>query len=247
MRYEMMFPDQIRKALDANWPAVLPVGVLEYHAEHCVVGVDTLLVVRAIEMLEKEMDLVMLPAYYYGAGSYVVESPERRGTVQVDSSVIHQFAREVLRSFLRIGFRNIHIFIHHQSDNFADGMPTDLAWKLAGRQMIFEFLNKDRGEGWWGDNQMADYYENLSAQDNPFNWIQVHPFMDMDTQAQYPIDHAGKQEGSLMMAFCPEGIDMGRLSEEKWYCGQSKEANVGYGNAARERILEHMRKALKGG
>ena len=55
MRYELMFPEQIRKAIDENWPVVLSLGVLEYHAEHCCVGVDTLLVVRAVEELEKEI------------------------------------------------------------------------------------------------------------------------------------------------------------------------------------------------
>jgi len=54
MRYEMMFPDQIRKAIKEHWPVVLPVGVLEYHAEHCVVGVDTLLVVRLLSYWKKK-------------------------------------------------------------------------------------------------------------------------------------------------------------------------------------------------
>ena len=40
MRYEMMLPHQIRKAIKQNWPVVLPVGVLEYHGEHLAVGLD---------------------------------------------------------------------------------------------------------------------------------------------------------------------------------------------------------------
>ncbi len=31
MRFELMFPDQIRKAIKEHWPVVLPLGVLEYH------------------------------------------------------------------------------------------------------------------------------------------------------------------------------------------------------------------------
>ena len=34
MRYEMMLPHQIRAAIAANTPVVLPLGVLEYHGEH---------------------------------------------------------------------------------------------------------------------------------------------------------------------------------------------------------------------
>jgi creatinine amidohydrolase len=240
-----MFPDQIVQAIQEKWPVVLPVGVLEYHAAHCVVGVDTLLVIRAIELLEKEMNLVILPPFYYGAGTFVVEKPESHGTVHVDSTVLNPFARELFRSLLRIGFRNIHLFVHHQSENFVAGMPTDLAFKLAAKQITFEFLEKDRGEGWWGDNKMQDYYNKHQVGDNPFNWIQVHPFMDAETQSKFPIDHAGIQETSLMMAFCPEGVDMKKLSKEKWYCRESDKASLDYGNRAKEMILSSLRKILK--
>ena len=52
MRYELMFPYQIRRAIDENWPVVLPLGVLEYHSEHLAVGLDTLMVVRTFDLLE---------------------------------------------------------------------------------------------------------------------------------------------------------------------------------------------------
>lgn len=243
MKYEMMFPDQIRKAIKESWPVVLPIGVLEYHSEHCVVGVDTILVVKALEMLEQEMNMVILPTFPYGSASYAVEPPEEKGTVQIDSNALIPFAKELFRNLLRIGFRNIHGFIHHQTENFNVGMPTDLAFKIAARQEIFASLNKERGEGWWG-NTMDDYYKQHEAGDDPFTWISFHPLMDEETQKKYPVDHAGLQETSLMMAFCPEGVDMSKLSEEKWYTQHSKEANLEYGNAAKEMILNRMRDIL---
>ena len=60
MKYERMFPHQIRKAIAENWPVVLPLGVLEYHGEHLNVGVDAILVARCLEELEKEMKLVKI-------------------------------------------------------------------------------------------------------------------------------------------------------------------------------------------
>ena len=57
----------------------------------------------------------------------------------------------MFQGLLRIGFRNIHVVVHHQTENFAAGMPTDLAFKFAARQAIFAFLEKERGEGWWGE------------------------------------------------------------------------------------------------
>ena len=75
MRYEMMLPHQIRAAIDARWPVVMPVGVLEYHGEHMAVGMDTLAVIGVLERLERDMDLVILPPFYYGAASYAVAPP----------------------------------------------------------------------------------------------------------------------------------------------------------------------------
>lgn len=248
MRYELMFPDQIRKTIDENWPVVMAVGVLEYHAEHCSPGVDTVIVARALEELENEMDIIIMPPFYYGASSYAVDVPERNGSIHVSSSSLHPFSKELFRSILRIGFRNTHIFIHHQSENFSAGMPTDLAFRLGAREAIFEFLEKNRGENWWGDASMQDYYENLDggSVDNPFNWIQVHPFMDEASQKEFPVDHAGKQETSLMLAFCPEGVDTDRISDKKWYAKTANEANLKYGNSAKKMIMAGIKNVLAG-
>ncbi len=241
MRYEMMLPHQIRTAIDQRWPVVLPLGVLEYHGEHLAVGLDTLVVVRSLEQLEKEMPLVILPPFYYGAGSYAVEAPAGKGTVHVDSSELLPLARGLFRSLLRIGFRNVHAVIHHQSENFVAGMPTDLAFKLAARQATFEFLEKQRGEGWWGDNKMAAYYAEHAAGDNPFNWVRIHPLMDQTIIEGYDFDHAGVGETSLLLALDPAGVDMSKLSTERWYLASAGKATRQHGQRAVEMILRRLR------
>jgi creatinine amidohydrolase len=244
MRYEMMYPDQIREAIDNNTPVVLALGVLEYHSEHMPPGVDTLLPIRALELLEKEMPLVIMPPFYYGAGTYAVEAPERNGGIHVDSQVLQLFARQLFYNLLRIGFRNIYVFVHHQSENFVNGMPTDLSFKLAARQEIFAFIEREQGDGWWGDISSASYYDDHATGDDPFNWIHICPFMSAEAQAKFPIDHAGEQETSLMMAFCPEGVDMARFTDKKWYSQGARKASLDYGNRAKEIILRDMKKIM---
>ncbi len=175
MRFELMLPHQIRTAIEARWPVVLPLGVLEYHGEHMAVGMDTLAVTSILDLLEKEMNLVILPPFTYGAASYAVEPPENTGTLHVDAEALLPLAKAMFTGLLRIGFRNIHAVIHHQTENFAAGMPTDLAFKFAARQTTFAFLEKERGEGWWGSDAMADYYAQQSVGDDPFNWIKNSP------------------------------------------------------------------------
>jgi creatinine amidohydrolase len=244
LRYEMMLPHQIRRAIAENWPVVLPLGVLEYHGEHMALGMDTIAVIDALSDIEREVDLVMLPPFYYGAASYAVEPPEGNGSLQVNADQLKPFAQEMFMGLLRIGFRNIHFFIHHQSENFAAGMPTDLAFKLAARQAIFAFLEREQGEGWWGRADMSDYYARHEVRSDPFNWISGHPLMPPEVTAQYPFDHAGIGETSLMLAMRPEAVDLDRVDDTKWYSKSAKDASLGLGEKGRRLIHDHLRRVL---
>ena len=245
MRYELMLPHQIRAAIDGRWPVALPIGVLEYHGEHMAVGTDGLAVVGALERLERERDLVILPPFYYGAASYAVEPPERTGTLHVDAEALLPFAKAMFTGLLRIGFRNIHLLIHHQTENFAAGMPTDLAFKFAARTAIFAFLEKERGEGWWGAGAMADYYAKHASGDDPFNWIKAHPLMGPEWMQGYPFDHAGEGETSLMLAMFPEAVEPTRVAEAKWYAKSAAVASAERGRQGLERALEHLRQVVR--
>jgi len=244
MRYEMMLPHQIRRAIEENWPVVLPLGVIEYHGEHMAVGMDTLVVIKVLERLEPEMDLVILPPFYYGAASYAVEPPEGNGSIQVGQEALAPFASDLFRSLLRVGFRNIHFFIHHQSENFAAGMPTDLSFKFAARQAIFAWLEEHRGEGWWGQAGMDDYYQQHATGDDPFNWIKGHPLMTAEIISKYPFDHAGIGETSLMLALCPEAVEMARIDDAKWYTRSAREGTAELGWKGVTMIEEHLREVL---
>ena len=115
MRYELMRPSQIREAIEKRTPVVLPLGVLEYHAEHLPVGMDTLAVERALYEYEKIAEIVILPSFYWGASSRAVAPCEGRGSIPVNSQALVPIAREIFRGLLDVGFRNIHTIIHHQS------------------------------------------------------------------------------------------------------------------------------------
>jgi creatinine amidohydrolase/Fe(II)-dependent formamide hydrolase-like protein len=246
MRYELMLPHQIRKAIAENLPVVLPLGVLEYHGEHMAVGMDTLAVVKTLDLFEKERDLVILPPFYYGAASYAVAPPEGSGSVQVGGNQLAPFGEALFYSLLRVGFRNIHAIIHHQTENFAAGMPTDLAFKAAGRQAIFRFLEEQRGEGWWGSQAMADYYAGHAAGENFFNWVQVHPLMPAAMNGKYPFDHAGIGETSLMLALCPEAVDAAHLADNTgWYTASATEASAELGQQGVAMIMDNLRAILR--
>lgn len=149
MHYYEMSPGEIREAIARKVPAILPIGTLEYHSEHLPVGVDGMVAEGIAARLEKRHpEIVILPMFYYGTSSYAVAGPENgQGTISIDSMNVCRFAEDLFTNLLEIGLRNIHGLIYHQTENFAQGMPTDLAFRFAGRRAIFAFLERTMGRG----------------------------------------------------------------------------------------------------
>ena len=238
MRYERMRPAQLRDAVAREVPFVLPIGVQEYHGEHLPLGMDLLAVTCALDLIEPE--IVILPPFAYGAASYAVAGAET-GTVHVDAGAILPFAQALFSGLLRVGLRNIHGVIHHQTENFVQGMPTDLAFRLAAKQAVFAHVEAARGPGWWGAAGMADYYDGPA--DNPFDWIRIHPLLPPG--ADYEFDHAGQGETALMLALCPELVEPGRMGEnDTWYTASAPEATAAQGEAGVAVILGYLRRLL---
>ncbi len=245
MQYLNMRPDQLRKALDEKVPVALPLGVIEYHAEHLPFGVDCFTCMEVISRVEKRHpELVVLPPFYYGAASLAVAKPERNGSIQVDSQKIIPVAEEIFRGLLRVGFRNIHAFIAHQTEEFEQGMPTDLAFRFAGRHVIMDWLEKDSGEGWWGTEKYSSYY---SGSNNPFAWIQVHPIRTRpETKKRFKGDHAGLLETSEALVICPECVDMSKLDPNLWFSRPAANATKKYGEDALETTSYDVEEVLFG-
>jgi creatinine amidohydrolase/Fe(II)-dependent formamide hydrolase-like protein len=241
MQFERMRPPQIRAAVAAGIPFVLPIGVQEYHGEHLPVGMDLLAVTETLARLGDE--IVLLPAFAWGAASHAVAAPQGSGTVHVDSAALLPFARALFAGLLATGLRNIHGVIHHQTENFAQGMPTDLAFRLAAREAVFAHLEATRGQGWWGKGEMAEYYEGHAAGDNPFNWISIHPLLPQGHA--YIFDHAGEGETSLMLALAPSTVDMAACTaNDSWYTATAPRATAATGESGVAIMLSHLRQVL---
>jgi len=89
------------------------------------------------------------------------------------------------------------------------------------------------------------YYAEHEAGRNPFNGIRIHTLMSSETMADYPFDHAGQGETSLMLVLCPEAVDMAKLGENTgWYTGTAKDASAELGEKGRDLILTRLRSLL---
>jgi creatinine amidohydrolase len=241
MRFDRMRPAELRDAADRGIPFVLPIGVMEYHGRHLPSGVDMIVVTEALDRLGDE--IVVLPPFAYGASSYAVARPEDGATLHVDASAILPLAEALFRSLLTGGYRNIHGIVHHQTENFQQGMPTDLVFRLAARNAIFRHVEHLRGPGWWGANEMSDYYDRHAEGTDPFAWIRIHPLFPKG--ADYPFDHAGEGETALMLALAPETVDVSLASGDgHWFTDTAPRATAEAGERGVDIALRHLRDVL---
>lgn len=241
MDFARLRPHQLQAAISANTPVVLPIGVMEYHGQHLPAGVDLLAVTEVLDRLRDQ--IVTLPPFAYGAASHAVAGPEGTGTLHIEANAILPPAEALFTALLQAGFRNIHGVIHHQTEGFDQGMPTDLAFRLAGRNAIMRHLEGTRGPGWWGDRGMQDYYARQTEGADPFNWIRIHPLFPKG--ADFPFDHAGQGETALMQALAPETVDLSRAGDgDHWYTESAREASAALGERGVQIALTHLRQVL---
>lgn len=244
MRLENMLHYQLREAIDMSLPLVIPAGTLEYHGEHLGYGTDTIVTVRILEMLEEEKDMILAPPFYYGPSSYAVAGPEN-GTIDVDVDNFERHVRDVLWGLLLTGFRNIYVVIHHQYEEGTE-LPEALAFKKSARQLTFQYLEQEKGRGWWGQPEYCHFYETLEESDNPWNWITVLPLMHPEVQEATGYDHAGEYETSLMMATAPEAVEMKRLKDgqQPWYVREANKATLETGKKMVRMILDNLKNTI---
>lgn len=242
MQMVEMFYDQLEDAKRRKVPFIIPIGTIEYHANHASCGTDTMVVTGCLRELEKQKEIVICPPIWYGVASYAVCGP-RVGHVHVDEDAYTNYLYAILKSMVLGGVKNIYCIPHHQTE--AGGlMPMTIACHKAAKKVIMEYMENTRGPGWWGSNDYADYYETLGSGDDPFSYIKVIPLIGAEAQLQCGgFDHAGKYETSLMMACYPDHVDLSRCKKNtEWFAQSASEASMELGEhmlACTLRYLQH--------
>ena len=238
---EFGYPREAEKAKKERWPLIIPVGTMEYHSAHCPYGTDTLIAMKIAQLVSEKVDAVVFPPIWYGVASYAVGGPEKN-TIQVDCDTFEQYMYCILKSLFASGFnRNIYILIAHQTEDY---LPMTLACMKAAKKLTFEYLDETQGLGWWGNNANKDFYENLSDEDNPWNWVRV---ILTDAIAKTEGDHAGIYECSQLEYLYPGTIKLDRLAEtDDWFAQSAKDTSVEIGKDIADKTVEALVKLMKG-
>ena len=238
------FPREVREVQEKNIPLVIAGGTVEYHGAHCSYGCDTLIVEGLLEKLAEEKQIMIAPTISYSPSSYAVGG-RKSGTVHIPERAFEDYVYYVFKSILYAGFKNIYVVIHHQFEQESE-MPMTLCYRTAAKRATMEYLEETLGEGWWGSENYANYYEQLEGENNPFNWIKVIPTMSTEVQNATGYDHAGKYETSMLMALYPDCVKLERLGDIKhWFTAAAKDASTAIGNEMVQMSLEYLIRTVK--
>lgn len=238
------FPKDIKYVQDNNIPLVIAGGTIEYHGPHCSYGCDSLVAEGLIEKLSKEKELMIAPTIHYSPSSYAVGG-RKSGTVHIVEKAFTEYVYGVFKSLLYAGFRNIYVVIHHQFEQESN-MPMTLCYKLAAKRATMEYLEETLGEGWWGSENYANYYEELEGANNPFSWIKVIPTMNCEVQNATGYDHAGKYECSILMSLYGDCVNLDSIDDvNHWFTKSAKEASTKIGDEMVSKSLQYLKDAIK--
>ena len=244
MILDRSFPREVKYVQEKNIPLVIAGGTVEYHGPHCAYGCDTLVVEGLINELAKRKEIMIAPTISYSPSSYAVGG-RKSGTVHVPERAFEDYVYYVFKSFLYAGFRNIYVVIHHQFEQESE-MPMTLCYRIAAKRATMEYLEETLGEGWWGSESYADYYEQLEGADNPFGWIKVIPTMTTEVQNATGYDHAGEFESSILMSLYPDCVKKERIDDVKhWFTESARKANKDLGDRMVELSLKALEERIK--
>lgn len=238
---EFAYPKEMEIAKKERWPILIPIGTMEYHSTVCPYGCDSLVSMGIAREIAKQMDCVVMPPVWYGVASYAVGGPETN-TIHVDCDTFEQYIYMILKSLFLAGFnRNIYMIVSHQTEDYN---PMELACMKAARKLVFEYLDTTKGYGWWGKNENKEFYQQMSAEDNPWNWVKTIRGMSAEAKAIYGGgDHAGKVECSCLEYLFPGTIKLERLSEtDDWFAQDSDQMSA---EAGKEYIEESIANYIK--
>ena len=244
MHLDFCFPRETTAAKENHTPVVIVGGTVEYHGPHCAYGCDTLVAQGLLEKLAEKKELIIAPSISYSPSSYAV-GDAASGTVHVEENAFEEYVYYVFMSMLSHGFRNIYVLIHHQFEQ-ESLMPMTLSYMKAAKRATMAYMEKTRGQGWWGSEAYMNYYDNLGQADDPFNWIKVIPTMSTAVQNATGYDHAGKYECSILMALYPDAVKLERLGDiNHWFTKSAAEANMELGQEMVRLSLEYLEQRIR--
>jgi len=199
MRYELMRPRQIQKAIEQGLPLLIPVGVLEYHGPQNPVGTDALIAQGIVHLVEKQVECVVAPTLFYGYTGEWAAGVEK-GEIHVDGTALYGYVKPILTAFYSQGWNRIFVLCHHQGPQGV----TMLSCQRAATEAAMEYGLARGGVGWSKVPELRGgvFHKMAVVRDSQLSSIGYG-------------GHGGKDETAAMMYLFPGTVDLKELKNER--------------------------------
>ena len=227
VHYAELLPHEFRKRLAERPIAYLPVGTLEWHGEHLALGADAIQSEGLMVECARRLGGIVMPPIHLGPDrARLLE--DGKLLVGMDYATSTSPPRQLDGSCYWVPL-GLHVMI-------VDAILTQL--KRAG----FRAVSAD-GHG----PSRTSWAESLQEREARFGLKLFGVTKEIAGQWKSQVDHAGRNETSLMMHFRPELVDLSQLSPDRsvrplGVGGEDpRDATAAYGKECLEKSVELVR------
>lgn len=116
--YEELFPEEFKQRIEQNPTAFLPLGSLEYHGYHNVLGLDALKAWKICQMAAEKIGGIVFPPLYLGFDAYpdidLGKYPNKQfDCYHLDKELYQKVLENHFYRMIRIGFKKIFVLAGH--------------------------------------------------------------------------------------------------------------------------------------
>jgi creatinine amidohydrolase len=231
--YAELLPHEFRKRLAARPIAYLPLGTLEWHGEHLPLGSDAIQSEGLMIECARRFGGIVMPPIHLGPDR-ARPAGEGKMLYGMDYAASTTPPRQLDGSCYWVP-KGLHLLV-------VDAVLEQL--KRAGFRAVFA-----DGHG----PSRSSWVENIEERETRFGLKLFGVTKDIAAQWKSQVDHAGRNETSLMMHFRPQSVDLSQLPRERavrpvGVGGQDpRDATAEFGRECLERSVELVRQMLEGG
>ncbi|HEC22689.1 MAG TPA: creatininase family protein [Chloroflexi bacterium] len=223
-------PSELRAYL-AKYPlALVPIGTIEWHADHLPLGVDGLLSRSICEELARETGCVIAPPIWYGVCRDLSPEDGYYGTIAtISEKTLESLIADVLNGLAGLGFRAALLFSGHFETEHFDAIQRGIE---QARGIEAYFLTEV--------HLLED---------------KVQTGEDVEETWHFAGDHAAEFETSLMQHYHPDLVEMSQAPETIELTMEGlppylhrrypRRASAAYGAQLREEILRAGTKKIR--
>ena len=177
VQYKAMFPDEFLVALDKNPLAYLPLGAMEFHGGHNVLGLDSIKAKKICQLAAERTGGVVLPVLSLGYDLFpnldVSKHPNKKyDCYGIDPDLYKQVLEQYFEDVFETGFKKLFVLAGHYpnkeiAEKAARKYPYKQMWVKTEADLV-EGETGDHAGKWETSLMMAMFHEyvDLNRGDN---------------------------------------------------------------------------------